>query len=95
ALIFLYKKIDALIRKPLLGSLHEKYIFVTGCDSGFGKTTAKHLDSLGVHVIAGCFTEEGRKNLKEECSSRLNVVHLDITDIKTIEKAFEFVKDLI
>lgn len=31
-----------------------KAVFITGCDSGFGRALAKHLHKLGFTVFAGC-----------------------------------------
>ena len=53
-----WKLLDYLIRLPTVGDYNEKYIFITGCDSGFGLHTAKKLDKMGCHVFAGCLTGE-------------------------------------
>ena len=66
----LYKILDYLYRKPMVGSLGDKYIFITGCDTGFGYEAAKRLDKMGCNVIAGCFSESGEDNLRKQCSSR-------------------------
>ena len=66
----LYKILDRLIRIPLISGLHDRYIFITGCDSGFGYETAKRLDSMGCNVFAGCLTEPGETQLRKQCSSR-------------------------
>ncbi|VDO74559.1 unnamed protein product [Haemonchus placei] len=34
-----------------------KYVFITGCDSGFGRLLALKLLEMGVNVFAGCYTE--------------------------------------
>lgn len=47
---------------------------------GFGRHLAHHLDSRGIPVIATCLTEEGAEELKKECSSRLEIFLLDVTD---------------
>ncbi|KAH9508455.1 Retinol dehydrogenase 16 [Bulinus truncatus] len=75
-----------------VGNYEEKYVMITGCDSGFGQCLACHLDSLGFHVFAGCLTEDGMKYLKEKCSNRLTAVHLDVTKKESIESALEEVK---
>lgn len=72
-----------------------KYVFITGCDSGFGKLLTSHLDKCGFSVVAACLTEKGEEELKKSCSSRVSTVHLDVTKSESIEKAFDFIKNLV
>ena len=65
---------------------------MTGCDTGFGNILAKRLDALGCHVFAGCLTPAGGEELKKECSDRLKVVPLDVSNAESVKKAFEVVK---
>ena len=69
-----------------------KYVFLTGCDSGFGRETALRLDSLGFNVFATCLTREGQADLTAMCSKRLQVIHLDVTDSQEIRNAYKFVE---
>uniref|UniRef100_A0A8C5WS46 Dehydrogenase/reductase 9 n=1 Tax=Laticauda laticaudata TaxID=8630 RepID=A0A8C5WS46_LATLA len=69
-----------------------KYIFITGCDSGFGKLAAMTFDRRGFQVIAGCLTEKGAKELKEESSANLQTVQLDVTNSDNIKQVAEQVK---
>ncbi|KNC86146.1 hypothetical protein SARC_01715 [Sphaeroforma arctica JP610] len=62
------------------------YIFITGCDTGFGNMLAKRLDNRGFSVIANCLTEEGAKKLRAESSSRLHTIVCDITNDKSLAK---------
>lgn len=73
-------------------SLSQRHVLVTGCDSGFGNVLARQLDSRGIPVIAGCFTEKGAADLSALTSSRLKTVILNVTDSTSIKKAVEFVK---
>ncbi|XP_048455487.1 retinol dehydrogenase 7-like [Rhincodon typus] len=73
-------------------NVSDKYVYITGCDSGFGNLLAKHLDEQGFHVLAACFTEKGAEELKECTSSRLKTFQLDIVNSESIIKAAEFVK---
>ena len=63
--------------------------------TGFGHQVALKLDSMGCHVIAACYTEEGEEILKQKASSRLCTVRLDITKTESIKEAFQFVKDKV
>ena len=83
--------------KWLLESLHigdygDKYVFITGCDSGFGNLLARKLDKMGLHVFAGCFTDTGAKDLKQACSAMLETIKLDVTSEVSITKAAKEVR---
>ncbi|XP_078408458.1 retinol dehydrogenase 7-like [Cetorhinus maximus] len=73
-------------------NVFDKYVYITGCDSGFGNLLAKHLDQQGFHVLAACFTEKGAEELKDCTSSRLKTFQLDVVNSESINKAAEFVK---
>ena len=90
--LILYKIVDYLIRIPRVGNYKDRYIFVTGCDTGFGNLIAKRLDQLGCHVFAGCLTEKGETELKKICSERLHAISLDVTRNESVRKALEYVK---
>lgn len=66
-----------------------KAVFITGCDSGFGKATAKHLDSLGFEVFATVLNlnSEGSRELTRSCSSRLTLLQVDITQPQQVQQA--------
>ncbi|XP_059139673.1 17-beta-hydroxysteroid dehydrogenase type 6-like [Physella acuta] len=87
-----YLFFDKVLRCLKVGNYGNKYVFVTGCDSGFGQRLAIRLDGLGFHVFAGCLTDEGRKYLSSNCSKRLVTVHLDVTQTKSIQDALGLVK---
>lgn len=70
----------------------EKYVYITGCDTGFGNLLARHLDQMGYRVIAGCYTEKGEDELRKSASSRLSAVQLDVSDSASVAKAAAFVK---
>jgi len=92
-LIFvIYKAVDWLLRLFYIGNYSEKYILVTGCDTGFGNNLVKRLDRLGCHVFAGCFTESGGAQLKSECSEKLKVLSLDVSNRESVRKAFDIVQ---
>ena len=42
-----------------MSHLQEKFIFITGCDSGFGNLLAKQLDLRGLKFLAACLSESG------------------------------------
>ncbi|XP_018540269.1 dehydrogenase/reductase SDR family member 9 [Lates calcarifer] len=73
----------------------DKYVYVTGCDSGFGNLLTKHLDKLGFRVIAACYTEKGEDELKKVSSDRLMTVHLDVADSQSVGKAAALIKTVV
>ncbi|XP_063808521.1 retinol dehydrogenase 7-like [Pseudophryne corroboree] len=79
-------------QSQILENLSDKYVFITGCDTGFGNLLAKKLDRRGMRVLAACLTDTGAENLKKETSSRLQTVILDVTDNQSVSSAVEWVK---
>ena len=71
----------------LVDNLHEKYVVITGCDSGFGKAFALQLDRLGFNVFATCLTTEGEDELRLLCSKRLRTIRLDVRNSEEIAQA--------
>ena len=69
----------------------------TGCDSGFGNKLARKLDQKGVTVYAGCLFPdgEGATDLKNSCSSRLKIVHIDVTSDDLVHNAVDTVKSTL
>ncbi|KAG8536948.1 hypothetical protein GDO81_025363 [Engystomops pustulosus] len=79
----------------ILDNITGKYVFITGCDTGFGNLLAKQLDKRGMKVLAACLTEDGAENLKKETSSRLQTIILDVTDSKSVSSAAERVSKIV
>ncbi|XP_072197140.1 dehydrogenase/reductase SDR family member 9 [Excalfactoria chinensis] len=75
-----------------VANLTGKYIFITGCDTGFGNMAAKTFDKKGFRVLASCLTETGAKELQAATSNQLQTVLLDVRDSNSIKKAAEWIK---
>ncbi|XP_054893356.1 D-beta-hydroxybutyrate dehydrogenase, mitochondrial isoform X1 [Poeciliopsis prolifica] len=73
-----------------------KAVLITGCDTGFGLSLAKHLHTLGYTIFAGCLLKdkdgEGAKELEEFHSDRMKVVQLDVCSDDQVKKAVEYIK---
>uniref|UniRef100_A0A3Q0STQ2 Uncharacterized protein n=1 Tax=Amphilophus citrinellus TaxID=61819 RepID=A0A3Q0STQ2_AMPCI len=82
-LYYLYRWVREL---PRVSDKNNRYVYITGCDSGFGNLLAQHLDKQGFRVIASCFTERGEEELKKSCSSNLITTHLDVRSQDSIAK---------
>ncbi|XP_044305540.1 retinol dehydrogenase 5 isoform X1 [Varanus komodoensis] len=78
--------------RQTLSSFKDKYVFITGCDTGFGNLLAKRLDKKGFQVLAGCLTQKGADNLQRASSPALRTTLLDVTSSESIRKAVEWVK---
>lgn len=72
-------------------AVHQKHVFITGCDSGFGNLLASRLDARGFHVVAACLTEKGAADLAAAASPRLKTILMDVTDGASVGRAVEFV----
>lgn len=70
----------------------DAFIFITGCDSGFGRLLALQLDQKGFQVLAGCLTPSGAEDLQQMASSRLHTTLLDITDPQNVQQVAKWVK---
>ncbi|XP_069829034.1 short-chain dehydrogenase/reductase family 9C member 7-like [Dendropsophus ebraccatus] len=92
ALMFLYRWYR---QSLILENLTDKYVFITGCDTGFGNLLAKQLDKRGMKVLAACLTNHGAKDLKKETSSRLQTMILDVTNSKSVSSAAESVSTIV
>ena len=87
--------IRAILLRLHVDNITNRTVFITGCDSGFGNLLARTLDAKGVRVIAGCFTKNGANSLKDNSSSRLLTVSLDVTNKESVKSAFEFVREQV
>ncbi|XP_069345793.1 17-beta-hydroxysteroid dehydrogenase type 6-like isoform X1 [Eulemur rufifrons] len=81
--------------RQVVSHLRDKYVFITGCDSGFGNLLARQLDMHGLRVLAACLTEKGAEELRTQTSDRLETVILDVTNTESITAATQWVKERV
>ena len=93
--IVLWLTVFKFLAKRKVQNLHTKYVFITGCDSGFGRETAIRLDKMGICVLAACLTKQGEQDLKSMTSDKLKTFLMDVTDSQQIKDVFEQVKNLL
>lgn len=72
--------------------IKEKFVLITGCDSGFGRETAIRLDKMGVRVLATCLTKDGEESLRSVTSDKLTTFRMDVTNSQQIKGVYEEVK---
>ncbi|XP_020018814.2 17-beta-hydroxysteroid dehydrogenase type 6 isoform X2 [Castor canadensis] len=92
-LVVLYHLLRWYRERQVVSHLQDKYVFITGCDSGFGNLLARQLDMRGMRVLAACLTEKGAEQLRNQTSGRLETVILDVTKTESISAATQWVKE--
>uniref|UniRef100_A0A8C5MEY0 D-beta-hydroxybutyrate dehydrogenase, mitochondrial n=1 Tax=Leptobrachium leishanense TaxID=445787 RepID=A0A8C5MEY0_9ANUR len=86
-------------RRPYASEAEQgnKAVLVTGCDSGFGFTLAKHLHSKGFTVFAGCLFKDkgdaGAKELDSVKSDKLKTVQLNVVKQEEVDRAVEIIRE--
>ncbi|XP_076776660.1 retinol dehydrogenase 16-like [Arvicanthis niloticus] len=95
ALVNLWMLLRLFRERQVVSHLHDKYVFITGCGSGFGNLLARQLDRRGMRVLAACRKEEGAKQLRSKTSDRLETVILDVTKTESIVAATQWVKERV
>nr|QWX95813.1 short-chain dehydrogenase [Strongyloides stercoralis] len=84
-----------------LKDIKGKFVFVTGCDSGFGRLLVHELLKKNINVIAGLYTEGGKNDLIKECCNKeiylgdLYTVSLDVTKIESVKTAYKYIENLM
>ena len=66
-----------------------------GCDFQLGEALARRMDGLGMKVFAGFVTTSGEAavRLQADCSSRLQILHCDVTNEESLVAAQKIIKD--
>ncbi|XP_069089246.1 retinol dehydrogenase 7-like [Pleurodeles waltl] len=95
ALLGLYFVFHWYRERQTIPNLPDKYVLITGCDSGFGNQLARQLDRRGMWVLATCLTQKGAEQLKEATSQRLQTVILDVTNKKSVAAMAQWVKEQV
>lgn len=70
---------------------NDKYVLISGCDTGIGHALAIELDQQGFHIFASVLIQENISLLKEKLSSRATVFRMDITKQEDINTAYKLV----
>jgi NAD(P)-dependent dehydrogenase (short-subunit alcohol dehydrogenase family) len=67
----------------------EKTVLITGASSGIGRATALYFAEKGWNVIAAIRNPQNRTTGLEG-KARIDSIHLDVVDLDSIKKAFEY-----
>ncbi|XP_071320734.1 polyprenol dehydrogenase [Trachinotus anak] len=89
--VLLYQLFNRSFPLPVLPKQNGRVAIVTGGTRGMGLETARHLASLGMHVIiAGNETEEGaaavRKIHEDGCEGKVEFIFVDLTSLKSVQQ---------
>jgi len=72
-------------RVQFQNKLSKPKVFITGCDSGFGKQLAIQLSQNGdCDVIAGCLTDSGCRDLDALQSDSIKTIQVDVTNEQSV-----------
>lgn len=70
-------------------------VLITGTSSGIGLATARKMDRLGARVFAGYLPGEDLTALKEDASSSLTPLPIDITNSQSIQAALKTITNAV
>uniref|UniRef100_A0A8C6DXG2 Retinol dehydrogenase 16 n=1 Tax=Moschus moschiferus TaxID=68415 RepID=A0A8C6DXG2_MOSMO len=94
-LVVLYYILRWYRERQVVSHLQDKFVFITGCDSGLGNQLARQLDLRGLRVLAACLTEQGAEQLRNQTSDRLQTVILDVTKTENVAATTNWVKESV
>jgi len=66
---------------------------VTGASSGMGYDMSKYLSKLGYDIIAVARDVKGLERLKNECSTNVDIISMDLSDLENCNKLYESLKN--
>ena len=92
-LVGLYYLLRWYRERQVVSHLRDKFVVITGCDSGFGNLLARQLDLRGLRLLAECLTEQGAEQLRNQTSDRLQTVILDVIKTESIAATTKWVKE--
>ncbi|KFW77494.1 Corticosteroid 11-beta-dehydrogenase isozyme 2, partial [Manacus vitellinus] len=71
-----------------------RLLSLSGCDSGFGQATARHLDTMGFRVFASVLDLQspGAQELRRSCSARLTLLQMDLTKPDDIQRVLQHIQ---
>ncbi|VDK84051.1 unnamed protein product [Litomosoides sigmodontis] len=96
ALIFLYFGIRNFLESFQITDLHNRAVFISGCDSGFGHLLAIKCAQNGLPTFAGCLTKHGMEAIEEACKNtigKLIPIEIDVTNEESVRNAARCVEE--
>ncbi|CAI2318991.1 unnamed protein product [Caenorhabditis sp. 36 PRJEB53466] len=98
ALFALFLTIRYYLERVQIEHLSEKAVFITGCDSGFGRGLALKCVEAGMPVFAGCLTQQGIESLSSEAEKSTGNVPfdaflMDVTSDESVRNAAKRIEE--
>ncbi|KRY41211.1 17-beta-hydroxysteroid dehydrogenase type 6 [Trichinella spiralis] len=93
------KLVETLLRRQfVVDNLHRKAVFITGCDTGFGRNLALHLVQHGIPTFVTCKSKQAVDEVTTalaaiDSPSPSWVIQLDVTSQDSVDQAYNFVKN--
>ena len=84
-ILALYHIFQSIRKKIYLKDYDKKAIYITGCDSGFGKSTALQLAKKGCIIFAGCLFTNSFEHFKDY--KNIIPIQVDVTKMKSCKSA--------
>jgi NAD(P)-dependent dehydrogenase (short-subunit alcohol dehydrogenase family) len=76
----------------MASSSPSKWVYITGCDSGFGLLSVPLFEKAGFKVVAGCFLDKSIEKLK---SPTVEAIKLDVRNEGSVLDAAEQIKSIL
>ncbi|KRZ86567.1 17-beta-hydroxysteroid dehydrogenase type 6 [Trichinella sp. T8] len=93
------KLVETLLRRQfVVDNLHRKAVFITGCDTGFGRNLALHLVQHGIPTFVTCKSKQAVDEVTTALAAMNSpspswVIQLDVTSQDSVDQAYNFVKN--
>lgn len=72
----------------------KEYVYITGCDSGFGRIAVDLFDKQGMGVFAGVFFPQSVDKLRQECpSGRVVPIQVNVTNEGSVLEAAKQIRE--
>ena len=65
---------------------------ITGCDSGFGLSSAHEFNSRGIYVFTACLTSQAVQDFNDDDTFKGTAFLMDVTKREDIEAATVMIK---
>ncbi|KAI6177562.1 hypothetical protein M3Y97_00920900 [Aphelenchoides bicaudatus] len=98
--VLAYNLVVYLLERLEVGSINEKAVLITGCDSGFGHGLVFKCLQNQMTVFAGCLTDSGKAELEKEAkrqklNAKFHAIKLDVTKDESVKQAVDYVKEAL